>query len=616
MGCNAEKNPLRALLLVVAIAAIALPGSVLAVTDSTPGDAQARALLLTQRFRPGKAPRTTALASELVALRGETEGFQAIVRAPSKVLTARLSPSSHRFLNGRVRLYRVGFVRVRRTSTGAGRGAGLYADPLPRLTGAGLETRPGRWAGFAVLVDVPRDAAPGTYAGTIDMLRERGALVAAVPFTLRVSPLVAPAPGDPRAFKAVGGVSEGWYGRAAPVRHPSQVAAQRRGLVAFLAAHRVTPLEWPTDKPSANGTYANSGTGGRTLAESIRLPWRAKFLPSHGVRFSIQKDWEKGGARFIQNVAEYWRARGWIDRNTYFYAWDEPGRDVERRALPAVNRLVHRHAPGVKTFVSTFPHVRQEPRRLCGWRCRVVPGRGSSNRHLWDGGDDDVDAWAVATNRYYGRWTSPLERHAGIDHGRDTWRLLQSLRSRGKEVWSYSYYMPTRRIPQLVIDGAPTDPRLLMLWNGYEGNSGWKMWQLARWIPAKASNYQRTRMRDPYRETLSSITPERDIANGDVSLFYPPIARRYGLTDPLAEPVSSLRFESLRDGIEDADLVALYREKFGSRAVRRSLRPVFGRVRRPAGVGWTWAKYRNYGLAPRLEQVRRRLMERLEGVQK
>ena len=117
MGCNAEKNPLRALLLVVAIAAIALPGSVLAVTDSTPGDAQARALLLTQRFRPGKAPQATALASELVALRGETEGFQAVVRAPGKVLTARLSPSSHRFLNGRVRLYRVGFVRVRRTST-------------------------------------------------------------------------------------------------------------------------------------------------------------------------------------------------------------------------------------------------------------------------------------------------------------------------------------------------------------------------------------------------------------------------------------------------------------------------------------------------------------------
>ena len=96
---------------------------------------------------------------------------------------------------------------------------------------------------------------------------------------------------------------------------------------------------------------------------------------------------------------------------------------------------------------------------------------------------------------------------------------------------------------------------------------------------------------------------------------YPPISRQYGLTDPLAEPVSSLRFESLRDGIEDADLVALYREQFGSRGrAARSpagLRP----VRKPAGVGWTWAKYRNYGLAPRLEQVRRRLIERLEGGQ-
>ena len=80
--------------------------------------------------------------------------------------------------------------------------------------------------------------------------------------------------------------------------------------------------------------------------------------------------------------------------------------------------------------------------------------------------------------------------------------------------------------------------------------------------------------------------------------------------------MSSLRFESLRDGIEDADLIALYRDRFGSKAVRRALRPVLGRVHKPAGVGWTWARYRNAGLAPRLERARRRLIERLEGGQR
>ena len=87
---------------------------------------------------------------------------------------------------------------------------------------------------------------------------------------------------------------------------------------------------------------------------------------------------------------------------------------------------------------------------------------------LWDGGPDDVDAWAIPPFRFYGRWTSGVRRRLGRDNSLERLRLVRRLRAAGKEVWSYSYYMPTRRIPQLVIDGPPTDPRLLMLWNAYE----------------------------------------------------------------------------------------------------------------------------------------------------
>jgi hypothetical protein len=47
-------------------------------------------------------------------------------------------------------------------------------------------------------------------------------------------------------------------------------------------------------------------------------------------------------------------------------------------------------------------------------------------------------------------------RSYGIDHARDTWRYVQRVRRRA-EIWSYTYFMPTRSIPQLAIDGPPTD---------------------------------------------------------------------------------------------------------------------------------------------------------------
>jgi hypothetical protein len=133
----------------------------------------ARTLLLTQRFTPVAAPPSNPLARSLVALRGETEGFQLVVRSPGGRLRAGFSSGTPALIARHGRILRVGFVRVRRPSSGVGR-RGVFADPLPPQVPSGMPTDARRFAGFAVLVDVPRDARPGAYEAGVVVTNEGG----------------------------------------------------------------------------------------------------------------------------------------------------------------------------------------------------------------------------------------------------------------------------------------------------------------------------------------------------------------------------------------------------------------------------------------------------------
>ena len=395
-----------------------------------------------------------------------------------------------------------------------------------------------------------------------------------------------------------------------------------RNLTTFLADHHISPTGWDYGRPDSAGNYAD-GTCITCWWRSPDFPaayheqaWPAKVVPSRGDKFVLERNWKASGDAFLRNVGQYWKGKDWIGGNSYLWVWDEPGNVHETTAIPAINRLVHKHVPGVKAFATAFPYERTKPRRLCkrfGNRaCHVFPGVKNTNKNLWDGGDDDLDAWLIAAHRYYGKWTSGLERQYGIDRSLDAYRLQQKLRTRGKEVWSYTYFMPTQSIPQLTIDSPPTDRRLLMLWNAYERNTGWLTWHLNRWVDGRVLDASKAGPRNPYNDPIASKTPKGELANGDVSLMYPPVAAQYGLSDPTAPPVTSIRLEELRDGIEDVNLVTLYRERFGDAATRRAFAGIFGKVQVVNGAGYTWPAYSNTGLSTRMEQLRRSLVAALE----
>ncbi len=478
-----------------------------------------------------------------------------------------------------------------------------------------------------ILIDVPRDAAPGTYKGEIVVDDEAGRPYATHPFELRVSAVQAIDRDDRRAFKAIGGFLTGWYLREAPIGDPQRdngatLLRVYRSLTSFLSEHHISPTGWDYGRPDSAGNYAD-GSCTTCWWRSPDFPaayhdqaWPAKVMPSRGDKFVLERNWKASGDAFLRNVGQYWRGKNWIGANSYLWVWDEPGNVHETTAIPAINRLVHKHAPGVKAFATAFPYERTKPRRLCkrfGNRaCHVFPGVKNTNKNLWDGGDDDLDAWLIAAHRYYGKWTSGLERQYRIDRSLDAYRLQQKLRARGKEVWSYTYFMPTQSIPQLTIDSPPTDRRLLMLWNAYERNTGWLTWHLNRWVDGRVLDASKAGPRNPYNDPIASKTPKGELANGDVSLIYPPVSAQYGLSDPTAPPVTSIRLEELRDGIEDVNLVTLYRERYGDAATRRAFAAVFGKVQVVTGAGYTWPVYSNTGLSTRMEQLRRSLVAALE----
>jgi hypothetical protein len=608
-----------ALLVVLAAAATAL---------GAPKAADTRTLLLTERFTPDAVPAASnPLATSLVALRGETEGFQLAIQSPGGKLKASLAATSDPFFLGRVRILRAGFVNVATPSAVVSLGAGTYEDPLPPQVAGGMATTAGKWAGFVILVDVPRGALAGSYHGQIDVTDDTGAAVAQQPFDLKVSTVQTIQPTDKTAFKAIGGFLTGWYLNYAPIGDPQADNGKKllqlyTSLTGFLAQHGITPTGWDYGRPDKTGHYAD-GSCGTCWWRSPEFPvtyqsqsWPAKVLPARGDKFTLERDWVKHGATYLKNVGAYWKSKDWVGDNSYLWVWDEPGNKQETKDIPAINKLVHENVPGAKAFATAFPYERTKDRKLCkkfGNRaCHVFKGQKTDNTVLWNGGDDDLDAWLIAAHRYYGKWTSGLEQQYRIDHTLDAYKLQQKLRARGKEVWSYTYFMPTTSIPQLTIDGPPTDSRLLMLWNGYEANKGWLIWHMNRWVDGHTLNAAKAKPRNPYEDTVSSKTPKGQLANGDVSLFYPPVSAQYGLTDPTAQPVTSIRFEELRDGIEDVNLVSLYRAKFGDAATRKAMGAVFGKVQVVAGGGFTWPSYSNQGLAGRMEQLRRTLIAGLE----
>ena len=540
------------------------------------------------------------------AASGESEDAMVVVHGVSGRLSAHFDGASAAFLPTSLSVLRVATTQV------AGR---EVADPLPPLerraaiSGAG----PVR---LVLRFRVPEGTAAGSYDGRL-VFAQNGQPFETLPVRLRVFAVRLPARDDRTAFRTLFLIQPQTYLDA--VAAHSRVASETVGpevtdrLYAFLSDYRLSPGDWGFGTPWPDGYAERPGwsqaSATRMSAEG-RYPFRTMRLPLGTQRSGPSRTGQTARspatwtAYLTDRVLPFWREHGWLDR-ALVWGWDEPGPVYGRQF--AAPQACAAHAAGVAYLTTGAPSRRIPARRVTipwgqGTRSFTIRAHGEDNGYLWDDqGCDDVDIWAVLSRRYYGSFATPVEQKAHIAAQRELQGAIRTARRRGASIWSFTYDSKSGLgSPGYAATEPPTDARVFGLWNALEGLDG----------TLYADGMVSYGHVDPYRRLAQ---------NGQHVLLYPALRS----TD---EPVSSLRLENLRDGIEDADLARLVVAQHGRAALLAMLaRERIFSIRRGrlllgckmgcdlvTGTKYAWPRYRHgAGTAAALERVHTALLEAL-----
>jgi hypothetical protein len=449
--------------------------------------------------------------------------------------TARLTwrADSDPLITGNAILDQVYYVHVKSPTTALGSKPGWYPDPLvPKSFGAAIRVPQSPLSSssttpFYVLVHVPYGTAPGTYTATLEVAH--GSEAVEVPFELRVWNFgwtqLSVRSAFAASFKPLARSVQG---------HLKMTADHKvRLLTAFyemMHEHGISPSMLgvvPVVSSSghvAAGAYASKvstflDSSGVGLADS-QLPW-VNWFPWSRTGYGA------GAAKlrtYLTEMARMYKDRGW-QHKAYTYILDETtSRPAEERLAERYARTVH--AASAKSGYRLKFLLTDDPRP------KSLGGSKYANTFLFD----DVDIWALRYYYFFGRVPAVRQQKAA-----------------GKEIWWYTYSNnAVRRIPAFVIDKPHIDERawgwLMQQWDV----DGLLNWGFNRWGKARTG----TGWRDPYQDPLSLVS-RLGRSNGDTCLVYPGFYPRYGLNDPLAPPVSSLRLEALRDGLEELEYMKI-----------------------------------------------------------
>jgi len=202
----------------------------------------------------------------------------------------------------------------------------------------------------------------------------------------------------------------------------------------------------------------------------------------------------------VRAVAETLRA--WdVQNKAFFYMEDEPFHAMYPRIVES-GLLVQKAVPGFR-FLSTTP---------------PTPDL-----------EGVVDTWCLHVG------FRPISTPSAVDEVHSTVWNIERARSQGEHIWWYTAGAVTP-LPTLHIDDDGVAPRVMPWLQPLFGVTGFLHWESVNWEG------------DPYSEPY--VPP---FGNGEGVLIYP--AR----DKDRAEPVTSIRLELLRDGIEDYELLDMLR---------------------------------------------------------
>jgi hypothetical protein len=469
------------------------------------------------RVRPKDPPRADAQA-RVKAARNEAEAFQIVVRASDKgVNRGTLEASDLKGDGGRVierrhvALFREQYLVVRTPSPRSTEGPGIYPDALiplqaeagtkppekaPRFIGTPFQIPPGFNQPFWIEIRVPKDAAPGDYAGTVTVsVNDEAPLV--VPVTLTVWDFTLP---DTPSLRS----NFGGLGRRLLTGHPGYkpdtppYRALERKYAEAMAAHRlcppVPPYLRPKEGPDGTVDPKESNAGLKEWIESFHVTGYEIKLSGDD---PAGKDRERN-IKMIRSTWAYLKENGW-EKLAYVRPLDEPNdakgyEEVRRRA-----KMIHEAQPGLKVL------------------CTEQPGPQDAS---WATLAGSVDIWVPL-------WTLFDEK------------TVAERQKAGEEVWSYTALCqgkPGADTPYWEIDFPLLNYRIPAWTSRRYGLTGLLYWTVIYWAVGDV--------------WANPLTYNRQY-NGEGSLFYP------GGDAGVEGPVASMRLKALRDGLEDYEYLLL-----------------------------------------------------------
>lgn len=233
---------------------------------------------------------------------------------------------------------------------------------------------------------------------------------------------------------------------------------------------------------------------------------------------------------YCRQIQEHLRAKGWLDE-AFVYWFDEPdpkdyafvnnGFAKLKVAAPDINRMLTEQV---------------EPALIGG-----------------------PNIWCPISNHY---------RHD----------LAEQRREHGEKFWWYICTGPRAPYCTLFIDHPGTELRV-WLWQTWQRKiDGILVWQTNYWT-SSAAYPEADRPQNPYEDpmgwTSGYSTPtgqKRPWGNGDGRFIYPPVAagNAHPASPVLEGPVDSIRWEMLRDGIEDYEYFAMLKKLIAAKGARLS----------------------------------------------
>ena len=491
-------------------------------------------------------PAATAPAIKICAARNETEAAQLVIQPKAALNGLIIRPEALTGAGGtiipaeNVEVLKVQYVNITQP-TDKSSVAGLWPDPLPSLKGP-IDVEPNKNQPFWIRVKVPRGVTAGIYTGKIHLAAQNYS--ADVTLQAEVYDFELP---DRMTCTTAFGFSPYEVFRYQKLSDRQQKLQVLDKYWASFGAHHISPYDpapldeikvsWPnvTDsttpeqlKPTFDWTgwdnamqraidyyHFNSfmlhipGLGGGSFHSRVEpeLLGFKEDTPHYKAAFTA----------YCQQVQEHLRQKGWFDE-TYVYWFDEPDPKDYQFVMNGFAKL-----KGAAPDINRMLTEQVEPNLVGG-----------------------PNIWCPVSFNY---------KHEPAEERRKS----------GEKFWWYVCCGPKEPYCTLFIDHPGTELRV-WLWQTWQRKiDGILVWQTNYWT-SSAAYPKPEQPQNPYEDPMSWVsgysTPEgkkEPWGNGDGRFIYPPqaAADAHPAEPVLDGPVESIRWEMLRDGIEDYEYLAI-----------------------------------------------------------